>query len=56
LRLCKRSNKDTESGVDLTGDKIKTGAKAMANKIKDPDKDMETEYNKEKFKEEVKDF
>ena len=36
-------------------DKIKAGAKAMGNKIKDPDNDLGTEYDKEKFKEEIKD-
>ena len=35
------------------GDKIKAGAKAVANKIKDPDKDLGTEYDKEKVKEKV---
>ena len=47
---------NTESGLDEAGDKIKAGSKAMANKIKDPDKDVGNEYDKEKLKEEVKDF
>ena len=29
---------DTEEGLEDAGDKIKAGAKAVANKIKDPDK------------------
>jgi hypothetical protein len=33
------------------GTKMKAGAKAMGNKMKDPDKDMEMEYDKEKLKE-----
>lgn len=46
---------DTESGLDETGDKIKAGAKAMGNKIKEPGNDKDVEYDKETFKEEVKD-
>jgi len=46
---------DTKSGLDEAGDKIKAGAKAMGNKITDPDNDLGTEYDKEKFKEEIKD-
>ena len=38
---------DTENSLGEAGDKIKAGAKAVANKIKDPDKDMGTEYDKE---------
>ncbi len=37
-------------------DKIKAGAKAVAKKIDDPDKDIGTEYDKEKLKEETKDL
>lgn len=44
---------DTERDVEDAGDKIKAGAKAVANKIKDPDRDLGTEYNKEKIKEKV---
>ena len=46
---------DLESTLDEAGDKIKAGAKAVGNKIRDPDEDVGTEYNKEKFKE-VKDY
>jgi len=46
---------NTENGLDETGDKIKAGARAMVNKVKDPDKDIGTEYDKERFKEEFKD-
>ncbi len=42
---------ETGSSLDEAGDKIKAGAKAMGNKIKDPDRDMGAEYDKEKFKE-----
>ena len=42
--------------LDESVDKIKAGAKAVANKIDDPDKDLGTEYNKEKIKEKGKYF
>lgn len=48
-----RASDDTKGALEETGDKIKAGAKAMGNKIKDPDKDMNTEYDKEKAKEEI---
>ncbi|HEX7179509.1 MAG TPA: hypothetical protein VF220_07255 [Nitrososphaeraceae archaeon] len=44
---------DTEENLENAGDSIKAGAKAVANKIKDPDKDLGTEYDKEKLKEKV---
>jgi hypothetical protein len=44
---------ETERDLEDVGDKIKAGAKAVGNKIKDPDKDLGTEYDKEKFKEKV---
>jgi hypothetical protein len=42
---------DAEKDVENAGDKIKAGAKAVANKIKDPGRDLGTEYEKEKIKE-----
>ncbi len=42
---------DTKGDLEEMGDKMKAGAKAMGNKMKDPDKDMEMEYDKEKLKE-----
>ena len=48
---------DTDSETDYTdsdegaGDKIKAGLKAVGKKIQDPDRDLETEYEKEKTKE-----
>ena len=33
--------------------RLKAGAKAVANKIKDPNRDLGTEYDKEKLKEKV---
>jgi|RhiMethySRZTD1v2_1073278.scaffolds.fasta_scaffold2907992_2 hypothetical protein len=47
---------DVEEGFDESGDKMNAGAKAMGNKIKDPNTDLGTEHNEEKFKEEVKDI
>ena len=44
---------ETERDLEDAGGKIKAGAKAVGNKIKYPDKDLGTEYDKEKFKEKV---
>ena len=44
---------DIEKNLENAGDKIEAGAKAVANKIKDPDRDLGAEYNKEKLKEKV---
>jgi hypothetical protein len=33
------------------GDKIKAGAKVLKKKVEDPDKNLRTEYEKEKLKE-----
>ena len=45
---------DTENALDEAGDKLKAGAKAVTNKIGDTDKDISTEYKKEKLKEDLK--
>jgi hypothetical protein len=42
---------DAEQDLEDAGDKIKAGVKAVGNKIKDPDKDLGTEYDKEKIEE-----
>lgn len=47
---------NSENSLGEAGDKIKAGIKAMTKKIKDPDKDLQTEYTKEKFKEDTKDY
>jgi hypothetical protein len=44
---------DAERDVEDAGDKLKAGAKAVASKIKNPDRDLGTEYDKEKIKEEL---
>jgi hypothetical protein len=42
---------EAERDVEDAGDKIKAGAKAVANKVNDPDKDLGTEYENEKIEE-----
>ena len=44
---------ETEQDLENAADKIKAGAKAFGKKIEDPDRDLGTEYNKEKIKENV---
>lgn len=44
---------DTASTLGDASNKIQAGAKAVANKIKDPSRDTSTEYEKEKLKEEL---
>ena len=39
--------------LEDAGDKVKAGAKAVANKIADPDKDLDSEYHKEKIEEKM---
>jgi hypothetical protein len=45
----------SEAGGNLedTSDKVQGGAKAVANKAKDPDRNLDTEYQKEKVKEKL---
>ena len=50
------SANDNENNLDEVGDKVKAGIKAMKKKIEDPDKKVQTEYHKEKFKEDTKDY
>ena len=52
----KRKNREyNEAGEELedAGDKVKAGAKAVANKVEDPDKDLDSEYQKEKTEEKM---
>ena len=44
---------NVEDSLDEAGDKIKAEAIAVGNNLKDPDRDLDTEYDKEKIK---KDF
>ncbi|CAN5802889.1 hypothetical protein BH23THE1_BH23THE1_23870 [soil metagenome] len=43
-----RPQDESESVLDEAVDKAKAGTKAVINKVKDTDKDLDTEYNKEK--------
>jgi hypothetical protein len=44
---------ETEQALENIGDKVKAGAKALGKKIEDPDRDLGTEYDKEKINEKV---
>jgi hypothetical protein len=44
---------DAGEELENAGDKVKAGAKAVGNKLADPDRDLETEYQKEKIKEKL---
>ena len=39
--------------MEDAGDKVKAGAKAVVNKVEDPDKDLDSEYQKEKTEEKI---
>ena len=43
-----RPQDESESVLDEAVDKVKSGTKAVINKVKDTDKDRVAEYNKEK--------
>ncbi|HEX5185895.1 MAG TPA: hypothetical protein VFV86_03305 [Nitrososphaeraceae archaeon] len=45
--------RDTKNALDEAGDKLEAGAKAVANKLGDTDKDIGKEYKKEKLKEDL---
>ena len=47
---------DMADEIEGTFDKIKAGAKAVANKVTDPSKDLGDEYDKEKGKERAGDY
>ena len=47
---------NSENILDEAGDKIKAGINAMTKKVRDPDKDLQVEYIREKFKEDTKDY
>ncbi len=55
-KLKEDAHEASNDAHDTLGDasnKIQAGAKAVANKIKDPGKDTGAEYQKEKIKEEL---
>lgn len=49
----KDAGHEVKEGAGDAKDKLKAGAKAVFNKVKDPDKDIGTEYDKEKVKEKM---
>lgn len=44
---------DAGEGLENASDKFQAGAKAVGKKITNPDKDLESEYEKEKIKEKM---
>ncbi len=43
-----RVENEVNSDIGGVGDKVKAGAEAVGSKLKDPDRDLETEYQKKK--------
>ena len=52
-RDAKTTADEAKKTHDEAGDKIKAGAKAVGNKLEDPDRDLDTEYDKEKINEDL---
>ena len=52
-RDAKTTADEAKETLDEAGDKIKAEAIVVGNNLKDPDRDLDTEYDKEKIK---KDF
>jgi hypothetical protein len=48
------SESEARRDAEDAGDKIKAGAKAIGKKAEDPNRDLGTEYEKEKFKEKTR--
>jgi len=46
-----RKKGELEKDLEDASDKVQAAAKAVVNKVKDPSKDLDTEYTKEKIKE-----
>ena len=44
---------DAERTLEDASDKVQAAAKAVANKVEEPNRDLEMEYNKEKLKEKL---
>ena len=53
VRDAKTTADEAEETLDEAGDKIKVGAKAVGNNLKDLDRDLDTEYDKEKINEDL---
>lgn len=43
-----KEESEVRSDMESIGDKMKAGAKAIGSKMKDPDRDLKTEYQKKK--------
>jgi hypothetical protein len=43
-----KTDAEAEKDTETIGDKMKAGAKALKNKVQDPDRSMKNEYQKEK--------
>ena len=50
-RDAKTTADEAKETLDEAGDKIKAEAIVVGNNLKDPDRDLDTEYDKEKIKE-----
>lgn len=48
-----RKKSEAEKDLEDASDKVKAGAKAVANKARDAGKDLDWEYRKEKLKEKL---
>jgi hypothetical protein len=48
-----RKKSEVEKDLEDASDKVKAGAKAVANKAKDAGRDLDWEYRKEKLKEKL---
>ena len=46
-----RKKGEVQKDLEDASDKVQAGVKAVVNKVKDPSKDLDTEYTKEKIKE-----
>ncbi len=44
---------ETERDLEDAAGKVKAGAKAVVNKMDDPDRDLDSEYQKEKIRESI---
>jgi|GEM_PF-1899714 hypothetical protein len=48
-----RKKSEAEKDLEDASDKVKAGAKAVANKVREAGRDLELEYRKEKLKEKI---
>ena len=52
-RDAKTTADEAKETLDEAGDKIKAEAIVVGNNLKDPDRDLDTEYDKEKINEDL---